>query len=196
MSLSRPTRRTRPLAGAALAAAGALALLLSGCAGDAPAPSPSPSADAAEPIFASDEEALAAAVEAYEAFVAVSDQLSANPDGDPSIIESVVTSRYAPEFIGSLAEFHESGLSTTGEITRNGFELAQASETSDQLADVQIYVCVDYTGSDIVNSAGEVVTPEDRPATHRSIVRLLGDEARSTQLLVDSTELWDSSEGC
>lgn len=197
MSFFRPMRRSRPRVGAALAAAGALALLLSGCTGDAPAPSPSPSADAAEPIFVSDEEALAAAVEAYEAFVAISDRLSANPDEDPASIATVVTPRYEPEFTTSLAEFHDSGLRTTGTISRYGFELAQLGENSDHLADVQMYVCVDYSGSEIVNSSGETVTPADRQTLHRSVVRLIGSDTGSPQrLLVDSTELWDNSDGC
>ena len=59
---------------AASAAAGVLvALLLGGCTGTpAPTASPTPSASAAEPVFASDEEALAAAVEAYEKYRAAS----------------------------------------------------------------------------------------------------------------------------
>ena len=67
MPISRPKRRAPRRLGAALAAAGALALVLTGCVGS-PAPTPSPTPTEAAPIFASDEEALAAAVKAYELY--------------------------------------------------------------------------------------------------------------------------------
>ena len=55
-----------------------LALVVAGCAATpSPTAAPTPSADAADPIFASDEEALAAAVEAYERYRAVSQQIAA-----------------------------------------------------------------------------------------------------------------------
>ncbi|AWB96346.1 hypothetical protein DCE93_12375 [Agromyces badenianii] len=196
MSLSRSATRHGRSTVAALAAAGALALLLSGCTSGDPAPSQTSSPDAAEPIFASDEEALAAAVEAYEDFALVSDGLSANPTADSSAIESVTTPRYAPDFIASLAEFHAAGLRTTGTIERRDFELAQSAETPGPVADVQMYVCVDYSQSGIVNSSGQFVTPEGRQPLTRSLVRLVGESEGSKRLLVDSTELWDNSDGC
>ena len=67
-STKRPSRGVRSCA--ALTIAGLTALLLGGCVGE-PAPTPTPSAStagAAEPIFASDEEALAAAEAAYRAY--------------------------------------------------------------------------------------------------------------------------------
>ena len=66
---ARP-RRLTPRVAAMLGSAGVLAVALSGCAG-APAASstPPPTASAsAAPIFASDEEALAAAEAAYEGY--------------------------------------------------------------------------------------------------------------------------------
>ena len=60
MPISRPKRRPLRRPGAALVAAGALALMLTGCVG-APGATPTPTPTEAAPIFASDEEALAAA---------------------------------------------------------------------------------------------------------------------------------------
>ena len=68
---ARP-RRLTPRVAALLGSAGVLALALSGCAG-APTPTPTPPSSAsAAPIFASDEEALAAAEAAYERYRATS----------------------------------------------------------------------------------------------------------------------------
>ncbi len=71
MPTSRLKRRPSRRLGAALAAAGALALVLTGCVGGA-TPTSSPTPTEAAPIFASDEEALAAAVSAYELYLMAS----------------------------------------------------------------------------------------------------------------------------
>src|SRR5215207_3793459 len=80
----------------ALAAGGVLALVLVGCMGaPSPAPSPEPTETAAVPIFASDEEALAAAVDAYERYRAISAEISEAGGHDSNRIDPVVSPEYA-----------------------------------------------------------------------------------------------------
>ncbi len=93
MPISRLKRRAPRRLGAALAAVGALALVLTGCVGS-PAPTQSPTPTEAAPIFASDEEALAAAVEAYEA-LSQQRRTKITDDGgaEPERIDPFVTDR-------------------------------------------------------------------------------------------------------
>ena len=75
-------------------------LLLAGCGGGDPIPTlpPTPSAT---PIFASEEEALAAAEDAYAAYRGMSDQISAEGGANPERIAPFVTeSRLADELRG------------------------------------------------------------------------------------------------
>ena len=67
-----------------------LAVLLSGCASTTePQPTLTPTATDAAPLFASDEEALAAATEAYAAYQAVSTEIAklSGEEGQPSASE-------------------------------------------------------------------------------------------------------------
>ena len=115
MPISRPKRRAPRRLGAALAAVGALALVLTGCVGS-PAPTPSPTPTEAAPIFASDEEALAAAIEAYERYRAASQrsrttEAGSSPNGlrRSSSLEAMRTALH-DEFAHSLM----TGLRLTG----------------------------------------------------------------------------------
>lgn len=186
----------RRVVGAA-AAGGVLALVLVGCMG-APEATPTPvsTETAAEPIFASDEEALAAAEQAYKRFGELSDKLSADPTADTSVIESALTPAYFPEFVESLTEFRSSGLSTSGGVTFTDFNLAENAVDPDGIAAVQIYACADYSSYRFLNSAGSDVTPTERPLEVTMLVQLRGTEAASKMLVVDSTEPWDGSAGC
>lgn len=195
MSLSRPTRRTRPLAGAALAAAGALALLLSGCAGDAPAPSPSPSADAAEPIFASDEEALAAAVQAYELYIETVDQLTQDGGEQPERIRDVVDDQYVQELLDSLQRLKESGNHTTGDTKFDQLKLVERTEEGGS-AQVTAYVCIDVSGVRVINAAGDDVTPPDRAPRRPLQAIFVSSSDEPSKLLPSGSEKWTGDDFC
>src|SRR5215213_7696215 len=100
----------------ALAAGGVLALVLAGCTG-APLPTstPSPTETAAQPIFASDEEALAAAEQAYQSFESVSLQIATVGGDGAERIESTATQRYLPQLLDEFDQYRELGLRVKGE---------------------------------------------------------------------------------
>ncbi|MGH3705479.1 MAG: hypothetical protein ACRDT9_12675 [Agromyces sp.] len=187
MSLSRSS------AGVALAVAGVVALLLSGCAGAAPAPSPSPSADAADPIFASDEEALAAAVEAYEAFESVSHSIATDGGEDPDRIRPTVTDTYAVGLLEEFDQYRALGLHVVGSSSLDSFELAEFSSTADS-AFVTIYVCRDVTGVQVIDEAGADVTPADRSDRTPLIADLIAETGG--ELVVGGVELWPGDDFC
>ena len=107
-----------PLGHAALAviAVGALVWTLTACSSPAPAASPTPTLSAsAEPIFASDEEALAAAVAAYERYRSVSSEIASDGGAQPERISAVVSEQLADRYMEEFDALREGGLRTEGE---------------------------------------------------------------------------------
>lgn len=166
---------------------------------DDPAASPAPpsaaSAAADEPIFASDEEALAAAVEAYEAYAAASTRV-ANSGGEGS--ESI-SPLVGPEFDAVVQEefaaLRESKLRLAGEALHYNEQLQDVRLENGQ-ASVEMLICRDISGTRLVRSDGEDVTPEGRDLIQASRVDLATDAPGSATLIVVGAERLEGEEGC
>lgn len=161
--------------------------LLTGCSDDAPLPS-APPPPSAEPVFASDEEALAAAEEAYGAYSAVADQIM--HDGGKH------TERLAPLVSPELFEFQNddfenfksNGWRSVGTTTLRNFSLQQVSEST-----VVIYVCVDISDVDVVDADGNSHVSPDRPNANAHEATL---EWRDDRLIVVADEQWTGGGVC
>lgn len=186
-------RRSRPRVGAALAAAGALALLLSGCVGNAPTPSPSPSSDAAEPIFASDEEALAAAVEAYERYIKVAAQIGEDGGDDPERLLQVVSEEYSIVAIADYEDLADHGYRVTGRNSIDTTSLVESS-THEGQAEVTIYGCVRVGTTRIVDADGKDITPVDRDTEVPLVLVFAGAEPDGLKLT--KSDLWTGDDFC
>lgn len=196
MPRSRPAWSARRTGVISMAAAGVIALTMSGCTG-APEPTPTPSAatDAAEPIFASDEEALAAAEEAYERYRATSAEISADGGSDPERIDPVVTTEYAETLHEEFAAFRKLGLTMVGSTGIDTVTLAEANVDSKH-AEVSIYLCRDVTNVKVIGPDGADVTPadrEDRVPTHAFLV---SSDSDPHTLLVDGVSRWSGDNFC
>ncbi|MFF2275716.1 hypothetical protein [Agromyces sp. NPDC058126] len=180
---------------AALAAAGALALVLSACAPEAdPSPAPTPTASGA-PIFASDEEALAAAVEAYEVYLAVVDELTQTGGENSERIRAFAESAYAAELEESLAQLRLSGKRTSGDSSVDGIELIEYEDRSGGAA-VSVYACLDVSEVRVLDADGVDVTPSDRierRPLQLEFVSALDDPER---LLPAGSEPWPGDDFC
>ncbi|MFD5864727.1 hypothetical protein ACFWGP_07245 [Agromyces sp. NPDC127015] len=188
MSISRPIATALAAAGLA----GVLVFGLSACSPEpAPKPSPTPSASA-EPIFASDEEALAAAVKAYEAFEELSYTIAADGGKDPGRIEQVATPRYSEQLEAEFAQYLEAGIHADGETHLGSYELVEYDERGDRV-EVSLYLCSDVTDVRVLDEAGADVTPEDRRDVTPLQAFLVGDDEH---LLVDKVDLWSGTDFC
>ncbi|MFE6965539.1 hypothetical protein ACFVAJ_10510 [Agromyces sp. NPDC057679] len=180
---------------AALAAAGALALVLSACAPEAePSPEPTPTAGAA-PIFASDEEALAAAVEAYEKYAAVSRAIMEDGGAEAGRIEAVVSERYAPTLVAEFEAFKLAGVRSTGGSSFDGASLVDRTESAGE-AEVSIYLCRDVANVRLVDAAGLDRTPQDRKDRVPSQAFLVSSPEAPDALVVDGVEQWLGDDFC
>ena len=108
-----------------MALAAAFALLLGGCTpqSEPVRPKPSPSAS---PIFASDDEALAAATKAYAAYLEVSDEIAQDGGKNPERIGGFVSADWLPSEISDFGEFAGSGHRQVGSSSFDNMKLFAA----------------------------------------------------------------------
>jgi hypothetical protein len=157
-------RRSLTLRAAAVLAAATLGAGLTACADTTRIPPAPNDTGAAEPLFASDEEALAAAVEAYEEFLAVSAAILQDGGEDPERLRPVVSDEvYESELIG-FRDISEQGLRAVGGTTLIGARLQQRIAEQDPLRELVVsYICVSREGSDVVDDEGQSIVNPDAP---------------------------------
>ncbi|WP_353814794.1 hypothetical protein [Agromyces sp. SYSU T00266] len=142
---------------AALVITGAV-LGLAACAAQSPDPEPTPTTDAADaPLFANDEEALAAAVEAYEAYLDVEHRIMGPEQAPISSIRPVTTDSFGDELAGQYEELRAAGLHLEGTARIDSARLAQIIQ--DSTAQATLYACSDVSHVRVIDKSGEDVTP-------------------------------------
>ena len=168
------------------------ALALAGCAPSAstPTPTPVPVSPSATAFFASGEEALAAATAAYEAYARVSDEIAASGGTDPSRLRPYVTEEEFDRQLASLSGYQEHGWHTTGATSIDSVRLEKVDS---EAAEVTLYLCVDVSGVQILDSTGVVRTPTDR--VERLPFEAIMKEVEGT-LRVARSSVWSGDNFC
>ena len=165
-------------------------LALAGCGGGDPLPTlpPTPSST---PVFASEEEALAAAEEAYAAYIgAVNIALQTLSDAG---LDEVAVDAALAGARESVADLIASGSRQVGEAKVASVEptdLAPLVEPS-ATGDAQVYACLDLTSVGIQDAEG-VVSQSSIPL-FPMLVTLRVDERR---ILVAQEDVWDGDNYC
>lgn len=178
---------------AAFLLAGATLMSLAACAPGGREPMPSPTAaQTDEPIFASDEEALAAAVAAYEAYLDTEQRITQSDDTDSELIRAVTTTEYADELIEQYDSIRQSSLRLEGRGKLDSARLAEHSSDG-SVTFVSIYACSDVSGVRVIDQSGSDVTPQraDRVPVLIEFERQ-GDEL----LLVAGSDKWPGEDFC
>ncbi|GAA1058472.1 hypothetical protein GCM10017608_26130 [Agromyces luteolus] len=176
---------------AALAITAAM-LGLAACAAQSPEPTPAPTTDAADaPLFATDEEALAAAVAAYEAHLAATAGILSGEQPVDAIRE-VSSREYGEQRVSELTAFLDSGLRASGSIAIDSTSLVETYVEDDGTA-VSIYACQDVSGTTLLNADGKDVTPPDRD---ERVPLVLQFRESSGALKVSGNELWSGDDFC
>lgn len=176
--------------GGATALIAVLLVALAGCVPTTPEPTPT-SDPTPTGVFASEDEALAAAEEAYAEYLRVSDEIAQDGGADPERIEvAVVANRYEAE-LQSYRAFQGTGQSQIGATTAAPLEVASVDLDTGEIV---AHTCLDFSGTRFVDSTGLDVTPADRPAVAAVEIKLeLSDGGR---LLVAGSEPWSDLNYC
>jgi len=172
----------------------AAALLLAGCTGDDPIVLPKPDPTTA-PVFATDEEALAAAEVAYGEYLAASDAITAKDGADPNTIGEYVHSEYLPEVLESFEDLRADHLHSKGELSFDGMTLQQYTDDLASPATISVYVCIVATNARLLDQNDQDVTPAGRDDRVPLEISFQTEE-REPNLLIRSSELWTGADFC
>jgi len=163
------------------------ALLLAGCTPSTPMPAPPPTPDAT-PVFASDEEALAAAEEAYGKYLAMVATVLADGGRDPERLKPFLTHDLFLEEVGSYADLRANGWHGVGSYS---FEMSP-QRLDLATGDLDVYVCDDRSALEIVDANGNSVVSPDRPDRAASQVTFVWQD----KLVIASQIAWEGSGIC
>lgn len=170
------------------------ALSLAGC--TAPDPEPTPTvAPTTEPLFASEEEALAAAEEAYSAYVDMADLLLSESGVDPERLRPLVGDQLYERQEAGFKQAAASGLIGTGQ-TNFLVDRVQAVDLEASVGEqvIAAYVCRDVSGVDILDSDGNSVVSEDRVSILP--VEVAWSRGSANELVVSRDDVWSGENFC
>lgn len=139
------------------------------------------------PVFA-DDEALIAAQESYGAYLLAVDLGLATYK--TSHLGSVAAEVALAEALDSVASFQERGRKLVGGSVSDSMTIVARDNQT-----IQVSVCLDISGTDVVDASGASVAPTD--GTHRlpMTVEMTWDRALK-HFLITATELWDGDDFC
>lgn len=171
----------------------ALAATLAGCSDTTRIPDPTPEATA-DPLFASDEEALAAAVEVYERYLDVSAQILSEGGANPERLQPLVSDEIYELELEDFLAAGETNYQRSGSLEVVDSQLQQRIQLEDSVSEeVAAYVCVSRESIVILDQNGESVTNPDAPIEYAfEIVTTLNAEGG----VLESANLWDGFESC
>jgi hypothetical protein len=180
-----------PRAGRMTAVACACLIAVAGCA-PTPAPQPTTNPPTAAPIFESDEEALAAATEAYGNYLRLSNEIAHGGGNDAQRMSEVATGEALQSEVESLEGMRRAGTIGVGEVRFDNLEMQSADFAAGLLT---AYVCLDVSGTDVVDASGLSVLPDDRVDRLPLEIGFVY-EAEMHRLLLERTEVWDGENFC
>jgi hypothetical protein len=173
-------------------------LSIAGCVPSTPAPAATPSAkaSAAAPVFASDEEALAAARSTYEQFVSTVDTVIAENGASPGRIDAFATPALAAEEKQGIQDFVAKGYTVTGRAVVTNAVFQSRSRTGELEGVVTLYVCMDVSGIEITDSAGTSAVEDTRPDLAALEVTFDAQADKPSELVVASKSAWNGGGVC
>jgi hypothetical protein len=166
------------------------AMMLSGCVDAMPQVSGSPSPKVT-PVFATEEEALAAATEAYREYVRVSDEVFADGGTNPERMKSVAVGDQLTADLVGFRKALSMNVRSTGGTTFQPLQLQQHDENLRQgRSIVVVYLCEDVSMVDVVDAHGASVVSSTRPNVVSYEVRFYTKKDMPHCLLVSGKEPW------
>lgn len=169
---------------------GAMALLatlaLAGCAPPAPQ-APSPTATDA-PVFASDAEALAAATEAYAAYLALSDQISREGGANSHRMAALVSKDVLAEELTGFDQFQSAGAHSVGTTKFSVAKLQSAEYATSRRTVISLYICEDVSGVNVLDETGASLVSAARNPITPFEVRF--EMSRLSTLVLTERSVW------
>ena len=174
---------------------------LSGCMAapdSAPVTSAAPVAEATAtptdtpPVFASNDEALAAAEDAYSEYQVMSNKIAHEGGAEAQRISEYTVGEVLESELATYERMSTDKIHLVGDLAFDSFTLQSADLSS---GDVIAYVCLDVAQTDVIDAAGASVIPAGRPDRYPLQVSLLHDSS-ANRLFVEKSDSWSGSNFC
>ncbi|TFD61017.1 hypothetical protein E3T39_07915 [Cryobacterium suzukii] len=163
---------------------------------DTSAPSDAAAPTEVPPVFASDEDALAAATAAYAAYEALSDSITAEGGTGGDRIASAASTTYLPDLLNGFDGFSKKGLLSRGASTYDSARLIRSSVETHGGVSIELYLCSDISAVRLFNLAGVDVTPPQRTNRIPLQVGFISSAAEPSLLLLDKEDVWSGKNFC
>jgi hypothetical protein len=144
-------------------------------------------------VFASDEEALAAAEEAYQRYEVETNRAGQDGWMDTSGYPEFLAGDALTEELEGASELAAKGFRQIGDATHDSTALQQVRENGSGAVDIVIYLCSDVSNVDVVNREGVSVTSSDRPSRQALEVEAIGV---NTNLKIERIDTWSGTGFC
>lgn len=173
----------------------AVALLASGCTTETPVPTPT-AATTAPPIFASEDEALAAAEEIYARYSIASNLvLQEKGDKGPESLARYLHQELLEDVVDEFRQYRKDGIYSKGDIRYDSMRLQSYSDDGVHEAEIVVYLCIDVSKAFLYDEHGKNVTPPGRP-DRVPVVLEFQTVDRTQDLLITSSEGWTGDNFC
>jgi hypothetical protein len=153
-------------------------------------PEPRPSGT---PVFASDEEALAAAEEAYQRYLDVSNKVGQDGWTDAKLFTEVSRGPALEGDLTAASDLQKNGYRQVGELTFDSLALQQYRANSPGQVLISVYLCLDVTEVDVIDTSGHSVVGVERPERQPLEVDI---DDRENELKVSRSEPWSGTSFC
>lgn len=144
-----------------------------------------------QPVFASDDEAVAAAVATYERYLVLNAEIDADGGADAERVLEVATKSYGLDLVAEYRSMRRSGANVTGAARLVASRLVEIDRDRTRL---KVAMCVDLNDMQISNAAGEDVTPQRDD--ERTSFEVEFRSANSARVLLDGSVLGSGDHLC
>ena len=174
-------------------------LALAGCSGTEASGAPTseisstPNAEPT-PMFASDDEALAAAELAYRNYIAVSDEIARDGGAGFERLRPFVSPELFERSRGDFDYYSAGNLHGQGMTGMDSFRI-QSFLNQAQGSDIEAYLCLRLVGARILDESERDVTPEGRENNLPLVVRLSAISSEKG-FVVSAGEVWQGTNFC
>lgn len=164
---------------------------LAACAPEDPVRPPDPG-PTQTPVFASEEEALAAAEELYGEYLEAENLLAVGGWQSVDVVEPYVRGDALDNERESAERFRDAGLTQVGGSTFDSVEVQQLEDSGDQVS-MTVYLCIDVSTVDVIDASGESVVPDGRLDRSGLEVEIDNKDGR---LKIARSEAWTGASFC
>lgn len=166
-----------------------IAIALAGCSTQQPTEEISTAAAQEQPLFSSDEEALAAAQAAYANYLEVSDQIARDGGANPERLKGLVSKSLYSDELSGFKQLQDAAWFASGRSTFDGVHLQKTSGS-----EISAYLCIDHSQIRLLDAGGLDVTSPSRVDRYPLVVTFSSSD--NGVLTIDSSNTWSGQNFC